>query len=81
MSENTVNGPEDSVVGRMVKQLPRENLQDAFKIGSWCWKMPPVLWRVVKLVFLRKPDAAPQGYCIDVGDVVRLVLFSAWKKK
>ena len=62
MSE-TVKGPEDSIVSEMIQQLPRETSkisQDVLKIGLWSCTMAPSLWRTAKLVFLRKPDAAPQ---------------------
>ena len=64
MSENKVNEPED---GEMIKLLPRDKICAVTSS-----------WRIVKLMFLRKPDAAPkdrdeklQGYCIDVCDLAR----------
>ena len=73
-----VNEPEDAVVSEMIKQQPQEQIceitkcfQERFmELGE-----APSSWRIVKLVFLRKPDAAPkkgkklQGHCADVGDV------------
>ena len=62
LSENKVNGPEDAIVSEMIKRLPMEKIytitrcvQERFMgmmESSSSWKM-------VKLVFLRKPDAAP----------------------
>ena len=62
LSENKVNGPEDAIVSEMIKRLPMEKIctitrcfQERFLglVGS------PSSWKVVKLVFLRKLDAAP----------------------
>ena len=62
LSENKVNGPEDAIVSEMIKRSPMEKIYTKTKcfqervlgrMGS------PSSWKVVKLVFLRKPDAAP----------------------
>ena len=50
MSENKVNGPEDAVVSEM-------NMLLTFLVGQM---EAPSSWKIVKLVFLRKPDAEPK---------------------
>ena len=62
MSENKVNGPEDVILSEMIKRLPMEKIftvtrcfQERF-VGMM---ESPNSWKVVNLVFLRKPDAAP----------------------
>ena len=62
LSENKVNGPEDAIVREIIKRSPMEKIytktkcfQERFlgRMGS------PRSWKVVKQVFLRKPDAVP----------------------
>ena len=62
LSENKVNGPEDAIVSVMIKRLP----MDKIYIKTKCFQErflgrmeSPSSWKVVKLVFLRKTDAAP----------------------
>ena len=60
MSENKVNGPEDAVVKEIIKKLHLENVNTTTKYSKerFTGKMePPSSWKIVKLVFLRKPDA------------------------
>ena len=59
---NKVNGPEDAVVSEMIKQLPLEKVY----VSTKCFQErflgqmeAPRSWKIVKLVCLRKPDAAP----------------------
>ena len=63
MSENKVNGPEDAIVSDMIKRLPMEKIYTFFArcfqerfMGMMEYSSS---WKVVRLVFLRKPDAAP----------------------
>ena len=60
MSENKVNGPDDAKVSDMIKQLPLKKVY----IVTRCFQErfmgqmeAPSSWKIVKLVFLRKPDA------------------------
>ena len=63
MSDNEVNEPEDAIVSGMIKQLPLEKIY----IITMCFPEhfmdqmeSPSSWKIVKLVFLRKPDAEPK---------------------
>ena len=63
MSDNKVNGPEDAVVSEMIKQLPfREDLynHECFQERFEGQMEAPSSWKIVKLIFLRKPDAEPK---------------------
>ena len=58
LSENKVNGPEDAIVSEMVKRLPMEKIYTVTKCFQerFLGQMEsPSSWKVVKLVFLRKP--------------------------
>ena len=80
MSE-TVKGPEDSIVSDMIQQLPRQKSkrsQDVLKIVLWGWKMPPSSRRTAKLVFLRKPDAAPKKGIIVYMCIALTSVMSTW---
>ena len=93
MSKDKVNGPEDSAVSEMIKQLPQEKYEIVkcfFQQRFMGLQEAPSSWKMVKLVLLRKSDAAPkerdqklQGYCADVGDVevVCDLLSTVWKRK
>ena len=90
-----VNGPEECIVSEMMKQLPQENIDGmtrCFQNRSVEVEDAPSSWGIVKLVFLRKPDAEPkkrdkklQGYRIDVSDskwyATVLILRSERKKE
>ena len=54
LSENKVQGPQDAIVSEMTKRLPMEKILHFHGMME-----SPGSWKVVKLVFLRKPDAAP----------------------
>ena len=63
MSENKVNGPEDAVVSEMIKQLPLEKIyiiKRCFQERLMGKMEAPSSWKIVKLVFSRKPDAEPK---------------------
>ena len=59
MSENKVNGPDDAKVSDMIKQL---TLKKVYIVPRCVQKRfmgqmeAPSSWKIVKLVFLRKPD-------------------------
>ena len=58
MSENKVNAPEDAVVSDMIKLLPWEKIYiitRCIQERSMGQMDAPSSWKIVKLVFLRKP--------------------------
>ena len=63
MAENNVNGPSDSVLSEMIKQLAQEKIYETTRCLQERFleqKNAPDSWRTVRLVFLPKPDAAPK---------------------
>ena len=63
MPENKVSGPEDSIVSEMIKKFPQEKIYEitrGFQERFMELNDAPSSWRIVKLIFLRKPDAAPR---------------------
>ena len=63
LSDNKANGPEDAVVSEMIKKLQLEKIYTVAR----CYQErfmglmeSPSSWKIVKLVFLRKPDVAPK---------------------
>ena len=63
MLENMGNGPEDAIVSEMIQQLPQENIYAitrCFRDRFMELDDAPSSRRIVKLIFLRKPDAAPK---------------------
>ena len=63
MSQNKVNGPGDAVVSEMIKQLPHEKIYTltmCFQERFMGQMEASSSWKIVKLVFLRKPDAEPK---------------------
>ena len=74
MSENKVNGPEDAAVSEMIKQLPLEKIYTVttcFQERLMGQTEAPSSWKIVKLVFLRKPDA-------DAGAIALTSVMSKW---
>ena len=62
-SENKVNGPEDSIVSEIIKQFPQKKICETvtcFRDRFVELDDAPCSWRIVKLAFLGKPDAAPK---------------------
>ena len=60
MSENKVNGPEDAVVSEIIEQLLSEKIYTitrCFQERFTGQMEAPSSWKIVKLVFSRKPDA------------------------
>ena len=82
LNPDMVNGPEDAIVTEMIKQLPSEKFLHCRTIAK-CFQErfmgqmePPSSWKIVMLVFLRKPAAASpecdqklQGNNTAIGDV------------
>ena len=73
MSDNEVNGPEDAVVSKMIKQLPKRTYtssRSAFRNASWARWKHQVRGEIVKLVFFWKTRCGTeegnqklQGHC------------------
>ena len=63
MCEDKVNGPEDAVVSEMIKQLLLEKIYIVTKYFQerFMGQMKASSsWKIVKLMFFRKPDAEPK---------------------
>ena len=63
MSDNKINGPDDAVVSEMITHLPLEKIliiTKCFQEHFLEQMVAPGSWKVVKRVFLRKPDAEPK---------------------
>ena len=71
----SVNGPEDAVVSEMIKQLPLEKI---FTITRCFQELFKGSWKIVKLIFLRKPDAEPKKGIRSYRAVVLSSVFSKW---
>ena len=59
-SDNKVYGPEEAVVSEMIEQLALEKIFIVMRCFSRAvsrvrWR--PSSWKIVKVIFLRKPDA------------------------
>ena len=81
MSENKVNGPEDVVVSEMIKQLPQEKIYEVtrcFQQRCMGQMDAPNSWKIVKLVFLRKPDAAPKKGIKSYRAIALTSVMSKW---
>ena len=81
MSENKVNGPDDVIVSEMIKQLPQEKIYEV----TMCFQQrfmgkmeAPNSWKIVKLVFLRKPDAAPKKGIRSYRAIALTSVMSKW---
>ena len=63
LSDNTVNGPEDAIVSGIIKWWPMEKILTivrCFQERFTGHMESPNSWKIAKLAFLRKPDAAPK---------------------
>ena len=81
MSQNKVNGPADAVVSEMIKQLLQEKiytLTRCFQERFMGQMEAPGSWKIVKLVFLRKPDAKPKKGIRSFRAVVLTSVMSKW---
>ena len=81
VSENNVNGPVDSIVSEMIKQLPQENIHEntrCFQDRFTGQEDAPSSWRIVKLVFPRKPDAAPKKGIRSYRSITLTSVMSKW---
>ena len=76
MAEEIVNRPEESGVAEMVKHGSMFERTKYVQTRFLGLEQAPSYWMIVKLVFLRKPDAEPQkrnqmlqSHRTDVGNV------------
>ena len=81
LSDDKVNGPDDAVVSEMTKQLPSEK----FYIITRCFQerflgQTDALrsWKIVKLVFLVKPDAEPKKGVRSEKEIALTSVMSKW---
>ena len=77
----TRNGPEDAVVSEMIKQLPLEKIDIITRCFQerYMGKMEaPSSWKVVKLAFLRKPDAEPKKEIRSYRAIALTSVMSKW---
>ena len=81
MSDDKVNGPDDAVVSEMTKHLPLEKLY----IITRCFQErfldqmdAPRSWKIVKLVFLAKPDAEPKKGVRSEREIALTSVMSKW---
>ena len=93
LCDNKVNGAEDAVVTEMMKQLPLEKIYTitrCFQERFMGLMETPSSWKIMKFVFLRKPDAEPKKRIGSYRSIAstsvmssgtRLVLFCVWKRK
>ena len=80
MAENKVNGPEDSIVSEMIKQVPPKILSDRKMLPRPICGVggSPSSWKNVRLVFLRKPGADPRKGIRRCRDIVLTSVMSKW---
>ena len=74
-------GPEDAVVSEMIKQLPLVKIY----IITRCFQErflgqmeAPNSWKIVKLVFLRKPDVEPKKGIRSYRVITLTLVLSKW---
>ena len=78
LSENKVNGPEDAIVSEMIKRLPIYTVTRCFQERFMGMMESPGSWKMVKLVFLRKRDAAPTKGIISYRAIALASVMSKW---
>ena len=81
LSEKKVNRPEDAIVSEMIKKLSMEKIYTAtrcFQERFLGQMESPSSWKVVKLVFLRKPDAAPKKGIRSYRAIALTSVMSKW---
>ena len=73
--------PEDANVSEMIKKLPMEKIYTVarcFQERFMGQMESPSSWKVVKLVFLRKPDAAPDKRIRSCRAIAETSVTSEW---
>ena len=81
LSDNKVNGPEDEIVNEMIKSLPMEKIctvTRCFQARFMGLMEAPSSWKIVKLVFLRKPDAEPKKRIKSYRAIALTSVMSKW---
>ena len=81
MSDNKVKGPEDTVVSEMIKQLLYEEIYiitKCFQESFMVQMEAPSSWKIVRLVFLREPDAEPKKGIASYGAIALTPAVSKW---
>ena len=81
MSDNKVIGLEDTVVSEMIKQLPYEEIciiTKCFQERFMGQMEAPNSWTIVRLVFLREPDAEPKKGITSYGTIALTPLVLKW---
>ena len=81
VSENRVNGPEDAAVSEMIKQLPQEKIYIITKFFQERFMgqtEAPSSWKIVKRVFLRKPDTEPTKGIRSYWATALTLVMSTW---
>ena len=81
MSDIKVNRPEDAVVSEMIKQLPLEKIctiTRCFQERFMGQMEAPSSWKMVKVVFLKKPHAKPKKGMRSYKAIALTSVFSTW---
>ena len=81
LSDNKVNGPEDTIVSEMIKKLPLEkiyNIPRCFQERFMGLMESPSSWKILKLVFLRKRDAVPKKEIRSCRAIALTSVMSKW---
>ena len=81
MADNKVNGPEDAVVSEMIKEVPLEKIYTitrCFQERFMGQMEAPSSWKIVILVFLRKPDAEPKKGIRSYRAIALTSVMSEW---
>ena len=81
MLDNIGNGSEDAIVSEMIQQLPQENIHAitrCFRNRFIGLDDAPSSRRIVKLIFLRKPDAAPKKGIKSYEAIAPTSVMSMW---
>ena len=81
LSDNKVNGPEDAIVSEMIKRLPMEKIHTiarCFQERFLGLMKSPNSWKVVKLLFLKKPDVAPTIGIRSYRAIALTLVMSEW---
>ena len=81
LTDNKVNGPENTIVSEMIKKLPMESIYTiatCFQERFMGQMESPSSWKVVKFVFLKKLDAAPTAGIRSYRTIALTSVMSKW---
>ena len=79
--KNRANGPDDCLVTEMLQCLTTETV---YEVAHWFDKRfkgecrAPEAWKILRLVFLKKPDAKLENALRGFRAIARLSVFSKW---